>query len=96
MERTKTKTYQVSILTSARYRKFRDCLKKHGFSYENGQIARLGEDTGVGTEAPKKAPPKKLRRKAEPAPKKRKLQVDDDGNSNEDEMDEENEPKEGA
>jgi len=77
------------------YRKFRDILKRHGFSYENSQIARLGEETEVGTETPKKAAPKKTQGKAKPANKKRKLQEDGEG-SIEDELDEVKEEKEWA
>lgn len=71
----------------SRYRKFRDILKRHGFSYENSRITRLGEENEVGIETPKRAAPKKTQDKAKPASKKRKLQEDGDG-STEDGLDE--------
>jgi hypothetical protein len=68
-------------------------LKRHGFSYENSQIARLGEETEVGTATPKKAAPKKTQGKANPASKKRKLEEDGEGSTGDglDEMKEEKE-----
>lgn len=68
-------------------------MKRHDFSYENSRIARLGEETEVGTETPKKAAPKKTQGKAKPASKKRKLQEVGEGSTG-DGLDEVKEEKE--
>lgn len=66
----------LSLIPSSS-RRFKAIAKKHGYSYENGKVARDEEDaiTGNGaTETPEKAKGKRgPKAKAIPTPKKRKL-----------------------
>lgn len=77
----KSRSYPNSItLTTSdanSSRKFRESLKKFGFTFANNRITKLGEDGQDTTATTKKAAPKKTKGKAAPKPRKHKLSEDD-------------------